>query len=141
VHPDPSNVIGHELDLAGVKASPYLQVTAGGCLSDGLSAMDGPAGAVERGQDPISSRPYEPSPEQTDSILGVTMMPVEEGAPSPIAHCQRTFCGGDDVSEEHSGEHTITCQMGPMSRDEAFHLVQHLGGLTRIREKVIATDL
>jgi hypothetical protein len=76
VHGDAANVTVALLDLAGVQACPDLQADAAQLVSEIGRASDGPAGAVEGGQDATTGRVDQPPVKLLDESAGQLVVDV-----------------------------------------------------------------
>jgi hypothetical protein len=76
VHGDAADVVAAQLDLAGVQAGPEPEVDVAELLAQGDRAGDGPAGAVEGGQDAITGRVDQPPVKLLDESAGQLVVDV-----------------------------------------------------------------
>src|SRR5579875_2602318 len=102
-----TEVLAHPLALASVDTGSDGQaqlVHAGG---DGLSAADGPGGAVEGGEDPVSGR-LDPLPSMAAQFAAADRFVVgEQLPPSAIADRDGVLGRVHDVGEQYRCQHPV----------------------------------
>jgi hypothetical protein len=107
VHGDAADVTVTQLDLAGMQPHPNLDADAAQLVPEGGRAADPAARPVEGGQQPITGRLHKPAAELLDQPAGQLVVHVQQLPPAPVPQPAGAFGGGDDVGEQHRGQHPI----------------------------------
>ena len=87
---------------------------------DCLGASDGPRGAVEGGEEAVSTGAYLASAEGVELGADHCIMTIERSAPGVVALPCREGGRSNDVCEEHGGEHSGVEGMRSSTRNEFF---------------------
>lgn len=104
---DAADVAAAYFDFAGVNANAHLDTEVGGGLVEGEAAGDGPAGAVEGGQEAVSGGFDLVSSVALEVLAYEVVVGVEQFMPAAVPELACLFGGSDDVTEQHRGQHPV----------------------------------
>ena len=103
----PADAIAHQLDLAGVQPCPDLDSQRAHTVTYRQGTRNGPPGAIERGQEPVSGGVDLTSAMTAEFFSHQPMVLVENLVPSPVPHRRCCLRRSDDVGKQDRCEHPV----------------------------------
>ena len=102
-----SDIVGCDLDLAGVHASPHLKVQRSDQINDAGCTADCASRTVEGGQETIAGRSDLLSSEARNFLPDDLIMFFHKRTPAPVSHLGRPLCRLHDIREHQCGQDAI----------------------------------
>ena len=129
----PGKVTGAKLDLSSVETGPERDALFGSGVEHCRGAMHCVGWAVERGEDPVAGRFHDAASVRRHDALHGPVVVVQDPPPWTVPASGELFGGGDDVGEQHRGQHTIERNLGIRAGEEPFDLGEDRGPCHRGR--------
>src|SRR3954471_5053369 len=118
---DASDVVAHQLDLAGVQPGTDLESQGTDTVADRDRATDRARRAIEGREESVAGRVDLPAAMALELTSDKTAIRVQQVAPPSVTDLGGLTRRLHDVAEEHRREHAVGLGMRPDPREELLH--------------------
>jgi hypothetical protein len=119
-------LLSHQLALAGVKTGADLEPEPAHVLYQRARTLDRTPRPIESSEKAIAHRIDFRAVELSQPAANDSVMSLEQRTPRRVPELSRTFCGADNVCEEHSRENSVWLLRRAEARQEPLGLAHRL---------------